>query len=504
MLTLVYYAAEGALHTFFEGFVLINAHYTQQGSAISQLGHNWAHLRGGYGGSLWVILLGLVALPVLAAVAVPTAWRTREAGPVTLVATGAASVAGVGWACIAFNGWPDLFELLPFAALGVGGLVAAVLRRLDVRAATAVAVTLAVVGTAFATVTSLTTKGSGLVRQRASVAAILHAGPRGATMLSLEAPEAMAIAHRRNPTSIQMFTNGFAQYVDDTWPGGLKGYARWIEEQAPTYIVVAPDPPAAVADAAPPPRLPTRRHGAGLRVVGTTRLGACAGAASDPPRKSKGHVHMTDRRVEAADADRAMDRTAYLYSVVIPVYNSEAIVGETVRRVIEVFAGAGLRWEIILVNDGSPDRSWSVISELARTTPHVVALNLLKNYGQHHANLAGFMESRGDYVITMDDDLQNPPDQALLLIDEAMKGHDVVFGKFAAQAGREPPAARQQADQHDQPAGLRAARRPRRVQLPDPAPRRRRPDLRVAHGAPLRHRPGAPVLEQPRQRVGPP
>ncbi len=139
---------------------------------------------------------------------------------------------------------------------------------------------------------------------------------------------------------------------------------------------------------------------------------------------------MTDRRVEAADADRAMDRTAYLYSVVIPVYNSEAIVGETVRRVIEVFAGAGLRWEIILVNDGSPDRSWSVISELARTTPHVVALNLLKNYGQHHANLAGFMESRGDYVITMDDDLQNPPDQALLLIDEAMKGHDVVFGKF--------------------------------------------------------------------------
>ena len=137
---------------------------------------------------------------------------------------------------------------------------------------------------------------------------------------------------------------------------------------------------------------------------------------------------MTDRRVEAADAGRAMDRTAYLYSVVIPVYNSEAIVGETVRRVIEVFAGAGLRWEIILVNDGSPDRSWSVISELARTTPHVVALNLLKNYGQHHANLAGFMESRGDYVITMDDDLQNPPDQALLLIDEAMTGHDVVFG----------------------------------------------------------------------------
>jgi glycosyltransferase involved in cell wall biosynthesis len=135
--------------------------------------------------------------------------------------------------------------------------------------------------------------------------------------------------------------------------------------------------------------------------------------------------------VAAETTDAAADRSAYSYSIVIPVYNSEAIVGETVRRVAEVFAGAGLRYEIVLVNDGSPDRSWSVISELARTTPHVVALNLLKNYGQHHANLAGFMEAQGDYVITMDDDLQNPPDQALLLIDAALQGgHDVVFGKF--------------------------------------------------------------------------
>ncbi len=129
-------------------------------------------------------------------------------------------------------------------------------------------------------------------------------------------------------------------------------------------------------------------------------------------------------------AETVPDRTAFSYSVVIPVYNSEAIVGQTVTRVVEVFEGAGLRYEIILVNDGSPDRSWSVISEIARTTPHVVALNMLKNYGQHHANLAGFMESTGDYVITMDDDLQNPPDQALLLIDAALQGHDVVFGEF--------------------------------------------------------------------------
>lgn len=125
-----------------------------------------------------------------------------------------------------------------------------------------------------------------------------------------------------------------------------------------------------------------------------------------------------------------LDRTAYSYSVVIPVYNSEQIVGETVRRVVDVFEGAGLRYEIVLVNDSSPDHSWRVISELARSHQHIIALNMLKNYGQHHANLAGFMESSGDFVITMDDDLQNPPDQALLLIDAAMQGHDVVFGRF--------------------------------------------------------------------------
>jgi glycosyltransferase involved in cell wall biosynthesis len=119
-----------------------------------------------------------------------------------------------------------------------------------------------------------------------------------------------------------------------------------------------------------------------------------------------------------------------LYSIVIPVYNSEQVVGSTISRILEVFGGAGLRHEIILVNDGSRDRSWDVIAERARTTPNVVAVNLLRNYGQHHANLAGMREATGDYVITMDDDLQNPPDQALLLIDKAMEGHDVVFGRF--------------------------------------------------------------------------
>ena len=112
-----------------------------------------------------------------------------------------------------------------------------------------------------------------------------------------------------------------------------------------------------------------------------------------------------------------LDPTAFTYSIVIPVYNSEPLVGETVDRVVDVFSAAGLKHEIILVNDGSHDGSWDVIAGRARAHPQVTAINLLKNYGQHHANLAGFRESTGDYVITMDDDLQTPPEEALKLID---------------------------------------------------------------------------------------
>jgi polyisoprenyl-phosphate glycosyltransferase len=120
----------------------------------------------------------------------------------------------------------------------------------------------------------------------------------------------------------------------------------------------------------------------------------------------------------------------FSYSVVIPVYNSQDVVGRTIDAVLEVFESAGLRHQVVLVNDGSRDGSWEVISARAAQSPHVVALDLLRNYGQHHANLAGLRESTGDYVITMDDDLQNPPDQLLLLIDKALEGHDVVFGRF--------------------------------------------------------------------------
>jgi polyisoprenyl-phosphate glycosyltransferase len=118
------------------------------------------------------------------------------------------------------------------------------------------------------------------------------------------------------------------------------------------------------------------------------------------------------------------------YSVVIPVYNSGGFVSETIRQVREFFLSKKLTFELILVNDGSSDNSWQVISELAAKTESVVAINLLKNYGQHNANLCGFRESTGDYVITMDDDLQNPPSEIEKLIDAAAENYDLVIGRF--------------------------------------------------------------------------
>lgn len=118
------------------------------------------------------------------------------------------------------------------------------------------------------------------------------------------------------------------------------------------------------------------------------------------------------------------------FSVVIPVYNSEQVVGDTIKRTVQFFEQRGWNYEVILVNDGSKDRSWEVISAQARDNSHLLAINLLKNYGQHTANFCGFAHVTGDYVITLDDDLQNPPEEIIHLVHKALEGHDLVFGRF--------------------------------------------------------------------------
>lgn len=126
-----------------------------------------------------------------------------------------------------------------------------------------------------------------------------------------------------------------------------------------------------------------------------------------------------------AEAERAP-----VYSVVIPVYNSAGIVGVTLQRTAAFFEARGLSYEIVAVNDGSRDPSWEVVRKAARENPRIVAVNLLRNYGQHHANMCGFTHARGEWIVTLDDDMQNPPEEIAHLIEQAEKGHDLVIGRF--------------------------------------------------------------------------
>jgi hypothetical protein len=239
-LVILYYAVNGAVHTFLDCFVLINASYTQQSGALAQSAANWSSLRGGYGSSLWVILLGLAALPVAALRSAPRAWRSRKPVPATWVALGAGCLSGLAWCAKAFNGWPDLLVMLPLAGVGVGWGAAGAfrrLRRVRPRAAVAAAVVLVLAGTTYAVAFSVTARQHQLQHQQDFIDVVLAAGPHPATIVSMEAPQVLMLTHRTNPTPYQMFDHGFADYLDATYPGGLGGYLADVQRIAPTYIV---------------------------------------------------------------------------------------------------------------------------------------------------------------------------------------------------------------------------------------------------------------------------
>jgi len=120
-------------------------------------------------------------------------------------------------------------------------------------------------------------------------------------------------------------------------------------------------------------------------------------------------------------------------SVVVPVYNSENILPELITRLRDVLREEAALFEIILVNDGSQDESWRVICELARQYSWIRGIDLMRNYGQHNALLAGIREAQYPVIITMDDDLQNPPEEIPLLLAKLHEGYDVVYGTPARE-----------------------------------------------------------------------
>ncbi|MCB9449899.1 MAG: glycosyltransferase [Anaerolineaceae bacterium] len=125
----------------------------------------------------------------------------------------------------------------------------------------------------------------------------------------------------------------------------------------------------------------------------------------------------------------------YTYTVVIPVFNSEAVIGETLRQTAAFFEAQDWNYEIIAVNDGSSDHSEAVLHQSAQENPHIIAISLIRNFGQHNALFCGLQHSSGDYVITIDDDLQNPPGEIIHLVDKALESdYDLVIGQFRRKA----------------------------------------------------------------------
>ncbi len=118
------------------------------------------------------------------------------------------------------------------------------------------------------------------------------------------------------------------------------------------------------------------------------------------------------------------------YSIVIPVYNAQNSIVELCERIKKVFENITSNYEIILIDDDSKDGSWEVLKKIHQNNENVKIIHLMKNYGQHCATLCGFKQSKGKYVITLDDDLQNPPEEIPKILTVSKQGYWVVFGSY--------------------------------------------------------------------------
>jgi len=135
-----------------------------------------------------------------------------------------------------------------------------------------------------------------------------------------------------------------------------------------------------------------------------------------------------ESRSDASETIRMTGKIKPGISIVVPVFNSCQTIPDLVERVTAAADGLRRPYEIILVNDGSADESWDAIQEQARKSPAVRGVNLMRNYGQHNALLCGIRRARFDVTVTLDDDLQNPPEEMARLVEELDQGFDVVYG----------------------------------------------------------------------------
>ena len=115
-------------------------------------------------------------------------------------------------------------------------------------------------------------------------------------------------------------------------------------------------------------------------------------------------------------------------SCVVPVYRSQAILRELHRRIVEAIEPIDPNFELLFVEDCGGDDSWEVIRILVKEDPRVRGIQMARNYGQHNALLCGIRAAKGEIIVTLDDDLQNPPEEIPKLLYQLNQGSDVVYG----------------------------------------------------------------------------
>ncbi len=117
-----------------------------------------------------------------------------------------------------------------------------------------------------------------------------------------------------------------------------------------------------------------------------------------------------------------------LLSVVIPAYNEELMVGKTCRVLHDILTKAGIRYELVLVNDGSKDRTWKEIQAAGKKDQHILGVHFSRNFGKESAVFAGMAQTTGDVVAVMDCDLQHPPEVLLEMYHKWEEGYQVIEG----------------------------------------------------------------------------
>ena len=236
-----YFVVVGAFKDFLDGFFLINAQYTEAVPFSRHPRALWRAFENAYGVSLYFLVVGMATLLALAVVTLLVKSRRQASNGASLIAIGAAAAWGVVWTYHDINGWPDLFVVLPFGAVGIGALTHEVVRRTSAKVALSAAIAWVVLAVTVATVSAVDSARHGnevLSRERESVETVFDNLPADSTLQSIEAPQPLVLSGKTNPSPIQMFGAGFDDYVDDTYPGGLEGYGEWIGRESPTVLAV--------------------------------------------------------------------------------------------------------------------------------------------------------------------------------------------------------------------------------------------------------------------------